>query len=226
MCGRFTLTADPAELKQALDLGTVPAELEPRYNVAPTQPVAVVTDPESRDVKLFRWGLVPSWADDPSIGSRLINARSETAAEKPAFRTAFARRRCLVLADGFFEWERVEGKKGKRSQPYYFQLEAGKPFAFAGLWEIWRASEEAEPLLTCTLLTGPANERVARVHDRSPIILDGEKPWVWLDPDASRERLRDLLQPLPPERITMVPVSMRVNSPQNDAPDLIEPIEL
>lgn len=226
MCGRFTLTADPAELKEALDLGSLPAGLEPRYNIAPTQPVAVVTDPESRDVELFRWGLVPFWADDPSIGNRMINARMETVAEKPAFRAAFSRRRCLVLADGFYEWERVQGRKGSRSQPYYFRLASGRPFAFAGLWEVWRPSEEAEPLLTCTLITGPANERVARVHDRNPIILEGEKPWVWLDPDASRGRLLDLLQPLPPEQIEMYPVSTVVNSPRNEGAELVEPIAL
>ena len=221
MCGRFTLTADSATVQEALDLGNMPAELEPRYNVAPTQPVAIVTEPDEREVKLFRWGLIPSWAKDIKIGYRLINARAETVAQKPAFRAAFSRRRCIVLADGFYEWQRV-GKKKK--QPYYFRLASGQPFAMAGLWEVWRRSKEAEPLYTCTIITCAANERVAPIHHRSPVILDAEKPWVWLDPDASREQLRDLLMPLPAEQIDLYPVSPLVNSPRNDLPSLVEPI--
>lgn len=217
MCGRFTLTASPERVQEVLELHDVSALEQPRYNVAPTQPVAVVTDGEERRVEMFRWGLVPSWADDPAIGSRLINARAETAAEKPAFRAAFARRRCLVLADGFYEWQ----KEGTRKQPYHIRLASGEPFAFAGLWEVWRPSEEAEPLLTCTILTGDANELVAPIHDRSPVILPADARWRWLDPDASREELRAFLRPFPAERMEAYPISTLVNSPANDGPELL-----
>lgn len=226
MCGRFTLTATPDTLQETLNLGTVPTTLEPRYNIAPTQSVAVVTDPGTRDVALFRWGLVPSWADDPSIGNKLINARAETVAEKPSFRSAFRSRRCLILADGFYEWQKRNGKKGKQAQPFYFRLESGEPFAFAGLWETWQPSEGADPLLTCTLITCAANERVAPIHDRNPVILDGDKPWVWLDPAASREQLHALLVPYPADEMMAYPVSSEVNSPHHDNAALLHPLAL
>lgn len=225
MCGRFTLNTDGDIVQEVLEIGRVPEEATPRYNIAPTQNVAVVTDPESRDVEMFRWGLIPSWAKDLSMGSRLINARSETVAEKPSFRSAFKRRRCLVLADGFYEWQKGTGPKG-RSQPFHFRLASGDPFAFAGLWEIWRPQEEADPLLTCTIITGPANEVVAPVHGRSPIVLTGERMWRWMDGDASREELRNLLMPLPAEMLDGYPVATLVNSPAADSPELIEPISL
>lgn len=224
MCGRFTLTARPETIKDLFELDETPT-LEPRYNVAPSQPVAVLTHPEERRVEMFRWGLIPSWAKEASIGNRLINARVETVAEKPAFRAAFARRRCLVLADGFYEWQRAEG--GKRSQPYYFRLSDGQPFAFAGLYEVWRDPSEAdEKVLSCTLLTGPANERVANVHDRMPIMLTGEALWRWLDPDASREAVRSLLMPYDAAQMDDYPVSLQVNKPSQDMPELVEPISV
>jgi putative SOS response-associated peptidase YedK len=225
MCGRFTLTAKPERLQEVFELQERPANLEPRYNVAPSQPVAVLTHPEERRVEMFRWGLIPSWAKDASIGNRLINARVETMAEKPAFRAAFARRRCLVLADGFYEWQRSDNKS--RSQPYYFRLSEGEPFAFAGLYEVWRDPAEAnEKVLSCTLITGPANERVARVHDRMPVMLTGEALWRWLDPDASPEALRNVLMPIGPERMEDYPVSTLVNKPSNDSAQLLEPVSL
>jgi putative SOS response-associated peptidase YedK len=222
MCGRFTLTVDPPTLQQVLELNEVPADLQPRYNIAPTQPVAVVTDPEARRVEMFRWGLVPSWAKDESIGNRLINARAETVAEKPSFRSAFAKRRCLVLADGFYEWQkRAKGEKGP-SQPYYFQLESGEPFAFAGLWELWR-DPDGEKVLSCTIITCPANERVRKVHDRNPVVLDGDRLWRWLDPVAPEAELHALLAPYPADEMVSFPVSTLVNDPSNDFAEVLQP---
>ncbi|MCB0079189.1 MAG: SOS response-associated peptidase [Anaerolineales bacterium] len=223
MCGRFTLTADADTLQAALELGAVPS-LEPRYNIAPTQPVAVVADAERRDVTMMRWGLVPPWADDPSIGSRMINARAETVAEKPSFRKPFKTQRCLILADGFYEWRKENGS----AQPYYFRMESGEPFAFAGLWEQWRPKGEAnrDPLLSCTLITGPANERVAAIHHRQPMILTGDALWQWMAPQRAPDDLLALLRPLPADELLAYPVATIVNSPMNDGASLIEPLPM
>jgi putative SOS response-associated peptidase YedK len=223
MCGRFTLTIDPNTLMSVLDLNSVPVELEPRYNIAPSQSIAVVTDEEKRDVELMKWGLIPSWAKDPAIANQLINARSETIAEKPSFRAAFAKRRCLVLADGFYEWERQEGKKKKGEPPNYFRLKDGDPIAIAGLWEVWYPSPNTDPLLTCTLITTTAIDVVAPIHDRSPVILTGERMWAWLDPSATPAQLQDLLRLLPDDQLTTYRVSPSVNSPRNDGASLIQP---
>ncbi|MCL4561439.1 MAG: SOS response-associated peptidase [Chloroflexi bacterium] len=225
MCGRFTLILEPAALQEELGLGEVTAEVQSRYNVAPTQPVAVVADPLSRKVELFRWGLIPSWAKDPSIGARMINARSETLREKPSFRTAFARRRCLILADGFYEWRRPADKSAGRSQPYYFQLASGKPFAFAGLWDTWRPAE-GEPLQSCTIITCAANELMAPIHERMPVMLDAAHLWAWMDPQAKGDELQGLLQPYPAEQMALHPVSPRVSSPAYDGPECVRPIQL
>ncbi len=154
----------------------------------------------------------------------MINARCETVSETPAFRAAFARRRCLVLADGFYEWRKGEGKKAP-SQPFYFRLESGEPFAFAGLWEVWGKGEE-EKLYTCTIVTGPANERVAPIHGRQPVILPPDALWSWLDPDATPEQLRALLQPLPADELAAYPVSTLVNSPANDRAELLASVTI
>ena len=171
MCGRFTLTLDADEIRTALRLGQIPAEWQPRRNIAPTEPVAVVIDAVQRDVLWMRWGLIPSWAKDMSIGSRMFNARAETLAEKPSFRAALRQRRCLILADGFYEWQKPASGKGK-SQPFHFRLQGDEPFMFAGLWESWR-QPDGEALLSCTLITCAANETVAPIHDRMPVILRG-----------------------------------------------------
>jgi putative SOS response-associated peptidase YedK len=223
MCGRFTLILDPVALREDLDLGPAPFDLLPRYNVAPTQPVAAVRDGESRTVELYRWGLIPSWAKDPSIGSRMINARSETILEKPTFKAAMTRRRCLILADGFFEWLRPGGKAG-RSQPYYFKLADGKPFAFAGLWDLWTPPDGSE-LPTCTIITTAANERVGKIHERMPVILDAAAMWAWLDPSARPVDLLALLKPYPAEKMTDYPVSPALNSPNVDSPECILPLK-
>jgi putative SOS response-associated peptidase YedK len=226
MCGRFTLILDPAALREDLDLGeaTATTELAPRYNIAPTQPVAVVADAQKRAIGMFRWGLIPSWAKDPAIGNRLINARAETLQEKPSFRTAFNRRRCLILADGFYEWQRPAGK-ASRSQPYYFRLADGKPFAFAGLWDLWQSADGSE-VPTCTIITTQANAQVGRIHDRMPVILTGERLWEWLDPRAKPADLQAQLRPYAADLMTTYAVSPAINSPAVDTAELIEPVSV
>ncbi len=217
MCGRFTLTVDPADLRDLLELGEVPLEWQPRYNIAPTQPVAVVTSADQRNVKLFQWGLVPSWSKDSSMGGRMINARVETLHEKPAYRVPFARKRCLVLADGFFEWK----EQGKGKQPFYIQLQSREPFAFAGLWDHWLAPDGGEKF-TCSIVTCEPNELMAEIHNRMPAILDRSSMWDWLDPAASPVALRALLVPYA-GAMTAYPVSKLVNRPENDSPECIKP---
>jgi len=223
MCGRFTLILEPEAVQKELDLGEMPPDLQPRYNIAPTQPVAVVTDPVERRVEVFRWGLIPSWAKDPEIGNRMINARSETVSEKPAFRTSFARRRCAILADGFFEWvkqDRGASGRGRRSSPYFIHLASGKPFAFAGLWDSWR-SPEGEEVQSCTIITCPANEAIATLHDRMPVILDKDHIWQWLEPLVPQAELQSMLVPYPAEKIAYRPISYLVNNPAYDSPEVM-----
>ena len=221
MCGRYTLTLDADAVKEGLNLVQMPADWSPRFNVAPTQPVAVVTSAEERQARMMRWGLIPSWAKDMEIGSRLINARSETLSEKPSFRNAFAKRRCLVLADGFYEWKKGAAAGG-RSQPYYFKLADGEPFAFAGLWEFWQSPEGAE-IHSCTIITTEANPTVQAVHVRMPVILSGDDLWHWLEP-AAPQQLEQLLKPYTAGRMVSYPVSTLVNAPGVDAPELVQPI--
>ncbi len=222
MCGRFTLASPDESLAELLDLDAPPA-LKPRYNIAPTQPVAVLRPPPEgapRAIELLRWGLVPSWSKDETIGNRMINARSETVADKPAFRSAFRRRRCLVLADGFYEWQRREGGK----QPYHIRLADGGPFAFAGLWEHWQ-SPDGSDLETCTILTTTPNSLLAEVHNRMPVIVDRDDYALWLDSQVEdAKRLHPLLQPYPADRMVAVPVTRHVNSPRNDDRACLEPM--
>ena len=220
MCGRFTLILEPDEIQETLGLGEMPAVYAPRYNIAPTQPVAVVTDGIKRDVTFMRWGLVPGWAKDISIGARLINARAETIQEKPSFRNAFARRRCLILADGFYEWKKQP--KGP-SIPFYIYLHDHKPFTFAGLWEHWQ-SPEGHELNTCTIITCSPNDLMADIHDRMPVILDQTVGQNWLKNDFSAAQLRQCLVPFPAENMEMHPVSRLVNNAVIEGPDLIAPL--
>jgi putative SOS response-associated peptidase YedK len=197
--------------------------MQPRYNIAPTQPVATVRTARGsgdREMVFLRWGLVPSWSKDPSIGSRMINARSETVADKPAFRAAFRRRRCLVPADGFYEWQKQNGWK----QPFYIHLREGRPFAFAGLWEFWKG--EGDVIIeSCTLLTTEPNDLIRPLHSRMPVILHPQQYDLWLDPGLDApERLRPLLRPYPFADMEAYPVSRFVNKPQNDDPRCIEPL--
>ncbi len=220
MCGRFTITLEAPDLQENLGISEMPADWIPRYNVAPTQPVAAVVDLQTRRAEWLRWGLIPSWAKDPAIGDRLINARSETLTEKPSFRQAFARRRCLILADGFYEWQRFPNQKGP-SQPFHFHRIDKKPFAFAGLWETWKPPE-GELIRSCTIITCAANEVVAPVHERMPVMLSGESLWKWLEP-ANQDKLQELLKPYPPEWMTKVPISRLVNNVKVDSPELVAP---
>jgi len=222
MCGRFTLGATAATLAAQFDLANVPT-WTPRYNIAPTQEVLVVlqSSPQAnREARLHRWGLIPPWAKDPSIGNRMINARAETVATKPAFRRAFKERRCLLLADGLYEWQRQE----RRKQPFYIRLRDGRPFAFAGLWEHWEGSE-GMAIQSCTILTTTSNEVVGRIHDRMPVILSPTDYDRWLDPSIQEPAvLQTLLRPYPADEMTAYPVSTLVNSPANDNSGCTEPL--
>jgi putative SOS response-associated peptidase YedK len=217
MCGRYTLSTPAGRLAEEFQLDST-VEIPPSYNVAPTQQVAAVLEDEGgRRLEMLRWGLVPSWADDPDIGARMINARSETAPEKPSFRRAFRGRRCLIAADGFYEWKREDGGK----QPYYFRMQDGRPFAFAGLWESWdRGGTE---LLTCAILTTRPNSVAGEIHDRMPVILPQDAYNAWLDPDADKEELGELMIPYPGDDLETYPVSRFVNSPRNNDERCIEP---
>jgi putative SOS response-associated peptidase YedK len=219
MCGRYMQTT-PVEAMQRMFRFAERPNLPPRYNIAPTQEVPIVRrtrDGAGRELILVRWGLVPYWADDVSIGNRLINARAEAVERTPAFREAYRRRRCLVPADGFFEWRKV----GKRRQPLLVRRKDGGLFAFAGLWERWK-QPDGQVLRSCTIITCPPNELVAPVHDRMPVILDPGDFERWLDPEAANGR--ELLKPCPAEWLEAVPVSARVNSPHNDDPECIAPL--
>lgn len=221
MCGRFTLTSPDSGIATQFSLLDLPP-LEPRYNIAPTQPVAAVrlsAEGSARELVMLQWGLVPFWAKDPQIGSRLINARAETAAEKPAFRDALRKRRCLVLADGFYEWQTQNGGK----QPFYFRLRDGAAFGFAGLWERWQGPLGA--IESCTLITTDANDLMRSVHDRMPVILHQRDHDLWLDRGIRQsDLLLPLLRPYPSGEMIAYPVSRRVNSPANDDPQCIEPL--
>ena len=221
MCGRFSLGAT-IRIGQLFDLPNWP-ETPPRYNIAPSQDVpAVIQNRETaaREFRPFRWGLVPSWAKDPAIGNRMINARSETAATKPTFRKPLRERRCLILADGFYEWKR----EGSRKQPYHIRLQNGEPFAFAGLWDRWHPPE-GQPLESCTILTTTPNEILQPLHDRMPVILPPSTYRLWLDPAVRGvESLQALLIPYPAAEMIAYPVSTRVNSPTNETQDCIAPL--
>jgi putative SOS response-associated peptidase YedK len=224
MCGRFTLTADLNEIAERFSTPPPPpdwASCAPRYNIAPTQSVIVVGNDGKRYMKQMRWGLIPSWAKDESIGNRMINARAETLAEKPAFRAALKKRRCLIPADGFYEWQKL----GRVKQPVRIVLKSKQPFGFAGLWEQW-ISRAGERILSCTIVTTAANELLKPVHDRMPVILTREAETVWLDPSVQGpENLLPLLKQYPADEMEFYPVSREVNSPAVDKPGIIKPID-
>ncbi len=226
MCGRYTLTVPLSSLVDAFGVSPPDFDYRPRYNIAPTQDAPVVAqDDRGRRMGLLRWGLVPFWADDPGMGSRLINARSETVAGKPAFRAAFSRRRCLVPADGFYEWKKEggEGEKGLK-MPFWIHREDGDPFAFAGLWERWEKEGRA-PLHTFTILTTEAVEPIRPIHPRMPVILSPSSWSTWLSSDTDAGTLEELLEGYRKAPLQLRPVSRLVNSPRNDEPACIEPVE-
>ena len=224
MCGRYTQSKSAEIIAKAFQIDNV-SDIKPRYNIAPTQSVLTVLQPAAsanRQSKMLHWGLIPSWAKDRKMGSKLINARAETVAEKPAFRSAFRKRRCLVVADGFYEWQQQENKKQK--QPFYFRLSDGEPFAFAGLWEHWQDAT-GEEIESCTVLTTEANDLMRPIHNRMPVILEAKNYDLWLDAEATKpELLQPLLHPYPTEEMTAYPVSTAVNKPTNDSAECINSI--
>lgn len=217
MCGRYTLTVTIDDLHALLPGFEIRAEPVPRYNVAPTQLMPVAFNDE-RAVTPARWGLIPSWAKDAAIGSRMINARAETLAEKPSFRDCFKKRRCLVPATGFYEWRKEEGKT--RKTPFLIRAPEGQPFTFAGLWDAWRSPEGV--IRSFTIITTSPNERVAPIHDRMPIIVPASDRESWLSADAREpSELASLLTPYAGE-LEILEVSTMVNSPANESPDCLQ----
>lgn len=221
MCGRFTLRVSPEQIAALFSVEQMPP-LAPRYNIAPTQPVLAIRDSyagNGREATFLNWGLIPSWSTDPGIGSRMINARAETAAEKPSFRAAFKYRRCLIPADGFYEWQKVAGGK----QPQLIGMKDGSPFGFAGLWEHWE--REGSVIESCTILTTEPNDLLASVHNRMPVILHPEDYEEWLDRTIQKaDPLLHLLRPFPAEQMSYRPVSTHVNNPRNEDPACVAPL--
>lgn len=221
MCGRFTLAVEDEALEAEFPGTQWPSQFAPRYNIAPTQPVLAISNDGHNRADFFIWGLIPSWAKDPSIGNRLINARAETLAEKPAFKGSFKYKRCLILADGFYEWQAAPGRKTK--VPYYIQLKNKKPFGFAGLWSEWRGADGSE-LRSCTIITTEPNELMAPIHNRMPAILREQDRSRWLEPaSVAVETLAPLLVPYPAELMRAFVVSTLVNNPGADTPDCVAP---
>ena len=222
MCGRYTLTVNLSKLRDRFGFEEeIGFEYVPRYNIAPTQNVAVIVNKGGNHMELFRWGLIPYWAKDPEIGNRLINARAETLAEKPSFKRSFRQRRCLVLADSFYEWRKIDGYK----IPMRIILKSREPFGFAGLWDCWH-SPEGEDINSFTIITTTPNELLKSIHNRMPVVLSPEEEKTWLNPNIQDEFiLSKLLDPYPSEEMEVCKVSRLVNSPSNDIPECIRPVE-
>lgn len=227
MCGRFTFSLDEVGIREAfpwVKIKAAPAPIVPRYNIAPSQPIAVVANDGKNQLDYFVWGLIPSWAKDPRIGYKMINARGETVHEKPSFRAAFKRRRCLILADGFYEWQKRKENGKEVKTPIFIHMKEREAFAFAGLWERW-FSPDGDEMLSCTIITTEPNELMVQYHNRMPVILPPEEHDNWLDPaERQPDSLRGLVRSYPAERMAAYPVSTLVNRPQNDSPDCIVPV--
>jgi putative SOS response-associated peptidase YedK len=221
MCGRYSQSKAPERVRERFGIvGPIPPEFAARYNIAPSQDAPVIVLLEDVRLELFRWGLIPSWAKDPSIGNRLINARAETLAEKPSFRKPFKRTRCLVAADGFYEWK--VNPDGKTKTPMRVRLKADEPFAMAGLWDHWTGPDGKE-VKSFTIVTTAASESIAQIHDRMPVILKREDEAGWLDPETKPEALAGMLKPYPPDAIESYAITKIVNSPGNDSRDCFRP---
>ncbi|HEY8460825.1 MAG TPA: SOS response-associated peptidase [Blastocatellia bacterium] len=225
MCGRYTLHHTPRAIAERFCVDAIEELLAPRYNIAPSQIVPVIRSPKSgdgsREMAGCKWGLIPYWAKDPKIGNNLINAKAETISDKPSFKHAFAKRRCLIPADGFFEWR----KRGKEpSQPMYVRRRDGGLFAFAGLWEAWK-TPEGETLETCTIITVEPNEFISKIHHRMAAILKPDEEAAWIDPKTNIADLQLLLRPYESDDLEAFPVSRAVNSPARDDPACIAPVE-
>ena len=219
MCGRYSFAIEDELIRERFGVSVRSAIYKARYNCAPAQKLAVISSEAPDDLSFYRWGLIPSWAKDPSIGNRLINARGETILEKPSFRNAFKTRRCLVLSDGFYEW-----KKSGEKQPYRITLLDSMPFAMAGIWESWK-DPEGNRIYSFSIITTHPNSLMEEIHDRMPVILTQEDEKKWLSPMPAGELIK-LLQPYPSEKMKAFPVSTKVNSPLNDYRELIVPLEL
>lgn len=220
MCGRFTLIHSPSEIAKTFHLVDIPS-LEPRYNIAPSQPVTTIVRSSSKSVREFkwlRWGLIPHWAKNSRIGYKLINARAETVGIKPSFRTAFRRSRCLIITSGFYEWQQLEDRK----QPFFIHRKDSLPFALAGLWSDWQ-SPDGETISTCTIITTQANDMMQPIHQRMPVILDSSDYDLWCDPSVKQpELLQPLLKPDSSDLLEAYPVSTLVNNPRHDSPDCLK----
>lgn len=231
MCGRFVSASPPDDLAKYFSAAVPEQALEENYNVAPTDEVYVVRARDGhRKLGSMRWGLVPFWSKDLKIGSKLINARSETAPEKPAFRRAFTKRRCLIPADGFYEWQKIEGQKAK--QPHFIHRADDEPIVFAGLWEFWHPKDDegndvpdANPVISCTILTTSANETMKPVHDRMPVMLPPNVWDDWLDPASDPDFIKTLMVPAPESLLTLYPITTAVNSVRNNGAELIVPAD-
>jgi len=221
MCGRFVRVSPiPAIAKRFKVKNTFDTGAKPSYNIAPTQEIIIINEIGERHLLPSRWGFLPLWAKDPSVGNKMINARSETLAVKPAFRHAFKKQRCLIVADGFYEWQSREGRK----YPVYIRLKSKEPFGFAGLYNVWE-SPEGDALCTCTIITTEANELIRPVHDRMPVILPRDKEDFWLDPaNEDKEGLLGLLKPYPAQDMELYPVSQKMNSPVYDSAENIKAV--
>ncbi len=221
MCGRFTLTVNPAEAQETFTEYIFPQTFAPRFNIAPAQPVLVIPNDDQNTADFFIWGLIPMWAKDPSIGNRLINARGETLEEKPAFRGSLKYKRCLILADGFYEWKGAPGRKTKT--PFFIHMKDRKLFAFAGLWDSWN-SPDGSQIKSCAIITTTPNELMAIIHNRMPAILHPRDYAKWLDPSPQTpDQLKPMIKPFPAEMMNAYPVSPMVNAPANDVPELVLP---
>jgi len=223
MCGRFTLTLEAAVLQQQLRLIQVPEEWIPRYNISPSQNIAVIRDADEPKLDMLRWGLIPFWAKSVDVGYSMINARAETIAEKPSYKQSFKMRRCLIPADGFYEWKKSPDKKVP-STPFYIKLKSDPLFFFAGIWDAWKQPGTEEIIQSCTIITTSPNSLMTPIHDRMPVIFDKALAWEWLKPNAEADLL-GMLNPYDPALMTAYSVSRLVNSPSNDMPACIEPAQ-
>ncbi len=221
MCGRYTITAEPAQLAERFNAALPSELLQPRYNVAPTQMLPVLLNEGERQIQLLRWGLIPRWAKEPTNDYSMINARAETLEEKPTYRDAFRKRRCLVLADSFYEWQKTPDVKTK--VPMRIMLKSGQPFAFAGLWETWNDHASGQIIRSFTIVTTTPNDLVEPIHNRMPAILLPDHENEWINNSAGPDAWLDLLKPYPADLMVAYPVSKRVNSPANDDPSVLQP---
>jgi len=222
MCGRFCLAVNPQQLREVFENFTFPDQFVPRFNIAPTQPVLAIPNDAKSKADFFLWGLIPSWSKDPSIANKLINARGETLAEKPSFRGGFKYKRCLILADGFYEWKAQPGTKTKT--PYFIHMKDRKPFALAGLWDEWQ-SPDGGTLRTCTIITTEPNDLMKSLHNRMPVILHPKDYADWLDPaPRAPDSLLHLIKSFPIDNMSAYAVSTLVNSPGNDRAELLVPL--